>query len=75
MSLAIRQGISAVLMGLLAACCASAQSQAVPADVKAYVAQYVAAFNSKDLQRLLALQHPKSLACVTPATKDFYDGR
>ena len=50
-----------------------AQEAPVPPDVKAFAAQYVAAFNSKDLARFKALQLPQSLACITPENKDVYD--
>jgi len=47
---------------------------AQPPDIQAFVKQYVAAFNAKDLARLYALNYSKSGACITPATKDFYEG-
>lgn len=47
---------------------------AQPPDVQEFVKQYVAAFNSKDLARLYALNYSKSAACITPASRDFYDG-
>lgn len=50
-----------------------AQDAPVPPDVKAFAAQYVAAFNSKDLVRFKALQLPQSLACITPENEDVYD--
>jgi hypothetical protein len=50
-----------------------AQSPAAPPDVKMFVAQYVAAFNAKDMARLHALYHPKSLACITAENRSFYD--
>ena len=50
-----------------------AQDAPVPPDVKAFAAQYVAAFNSKDLARFKALQLPQSLACITPENEDVYD--
>jgi hypothetical protein len=52
---------------------AQAQDQNVPADVRAFAAQYVAAMNSKDPARLRAMYHSKSVACITPQTKAFYD--
>ena len=70
---AIRRTLCVFVLSLVAVCGAQAQSQAVPGDIKAFGAQYVAALNSKDAARLLALQHPKSLACMTPENKDFYD--
>lgn len=50
-----------------------AQDAPVPPDVKAFAAQYVAAYNSKDLARFKALQLPQSLACITPENRDVYD--
>jgi len=69
---------------LLASFCGAPRAQAqqqgfqipgVPpsGDVKTLVTQYVAAFNAKDMQRLDALLHPKSLACITPESKSFYE--
>jgi hypothetical protein len=57
--------------------CKSARAQnlsAQPPDIQAFVKQYVAAWNAKDLARLYALNYSKSGACITPATKDFYEG-
>ena len=51
----------------------NAQDQPSPAEAKAFAAQYVAATNAKDIPRLLTLYHPKSAACITPDTKDYYD--
>ena len=68
-----RWAVCLFLMSLSGARCARAQSQAAQADVKAFVAQYVAAFNAKDMARMHALYHPKSLACITPENKSFYD--
>ena len=50
-----------------------AQDTSVPPDVKAFAAQYVAAFNAKDKVRLEALYLPESRACITPANHDVYD--
>ena len=50
-----------------------AQQTPVPPDVKAFAAQYVAAFNAKDKAKLEALNIPESLACITPANRDVYD--
>ncbi len=66
------------MTGVIALLCGSilnlpAQDAPVPPDVKAFAAQYVAAFNSKDLGRFKSLQLPQSLACITPANKDVYD--
>ena len=45
----------------------------VPPDVKAFAAAYVAAYNSKDPGRVMALNVPEWRACITPANKDVYD--
>lgn len=45
----------------------------VPPDVKAFAAEYVAAYNSKDPGRVMALNVPEWRACVTAANKDVYD--
>lgn len=47
---------------------------AQPPDIQAFVKQYVAAWNAKDLARLYALNYSKSATCITPASRDFYDG-
>lgn len=53
---------------------ARAQSaQGVSGDVKNFVTQYVAATNAKDIVRLPLFLYPKSLAYITPETKDYYD--
>ena len=45
----------------------------VPADVKAFAAEYVAAWNAKDPGRLAGLMVPRSRACVTADNKAVYD--
>jgi len=50
-----------------------AQNLAVPPEVKAYAAQYVAAFNAGDMEALESLNLPQSRACITPANKEIYD--
>jgi len=50
-----------------------AQDTSVPPDVKAFAAQYVAAFNAKDKVRLASLYLPESRVCITPANHDVYD--
>lgn len=53
---------------------AGAQSaQGVPGDIKTFAAQFVAATNARDLARLRLFFYPKSLACITPENKDYYD--
>jgi hypothetical protein len=59
-----RRAVCLFVMSVSAASCARAQAQAVQADIKAFVAQYVAAFNARDVARIHALYHPKSLACI-----------
>lgn len=49
-----------------------AQNDAPP-DVRAFAAQYVAAFNAKDHARVESLCVPESRACITPANHDAYD--
>ncbi len=74
--------ITCVLIFVFAFCVAACVPQSVraqnlsaqPPDIQAFVKQYVAAFNSKDLARLYALNYSKSGACITPASRDFYDG-
>ncbi|MGB0063626.1 MAG: hypothetical protein WBP85_04200 [Terracidiphilus sp.] len=67
------QTICSVALLFAAAFNLPAQSSPVPPDVKAFAAQYVAAFNSKDLARFKSMQIPQSLACITPENKDVYD--
>lgn len=50
-----------------------AQNTGAPPDVKAFAAQYVAAFNAKDKARVESLYLPQSRACMTPANHDVYD--
>ena len=45
----------------------------VPADVKAFAAEYVGAWNAKDPARLARLIVPESRACVTAQNKAVYD--
>jgi hypothetical protein len=61
-------------MGLFVIGSAQAQStQGIPGDVKNFVTQYVAATNARDIPRLRLFLYPKSLACITPENKDYYD--
>lgn len=59
--------------GLFALSCSHAPRKGVQGDVAHFVTTYVAAFNAKDIPKLNSLLHPKSLACVTPANKNYYD--
>ena len=64
----------ACTIGLLVIGSARAQSaQGIPGDVKNFVTQYVAATNARDIVRLRLFLYPKSLACITPENKDYYD--
>lgn len=60
---------------LLATLSARAQGVAVPINAghRIFVAEYVAAVNARDAERFRRLVHPRSLACVTDANRDFYD--
>jgi hypothetical protein len=64
----------ACTIGLFVIGSAGAQSaQGVPGDVKSFVTQYVAATNVKDIARLRLFLYSKSLACITPENRDYYD--
>ena len=64
----------AIALGLLEVGSARAQTaQGVPGDVKNLVTQYVAATNARDAARLRSFLYPKSLACIMPENKDYYD--
>ncbi|MGO9337857.1 MAG: hypothetical protein ACLPH3_01505 [Terracidiphilus sp.] len=64
----------ACTIGLFAICSADAQpAQGVSGDLKNFVTQFVAATNAKDIVRQRSFLYPKSLACVTPENKDYYD--
>lgn len=73
MKLALSRTICVIALTSAVALNARAQNAAVPPDVKAFATQYVAAFNSKNQARLLALNVPQSRACITPQNKDIYD--
>jgi hypothetical protein len=65
--------MSAVALVLAAGPGLRAQDSPVPPEVKAFAAQYVAAYNAKDPARLQSLYLPQSRACITPAVKAVYD--
>ncbi len=69
-----RSVLCLILVGLFMPRGALAQSQASPAEIKAFVSEYVGAFNAKDVARFHALYYPESLACITRESKDYYDG-
>jgi hypothetical protein len=64
----------ALLLAVCWATCVRVQAQTGLAEFKPFVTQYVAAVNAKDSARLLTFYHPKTLTCITPETKDYYDG-
>lgn len=61
------------VISLCAACYAGAQSQPSQAETKAFVTEYVAAYNAKDVAHLLALYDPASRACIAAEDKDYRD--
>jgi hypothetical protein len=73
MKYSARRLVGGFLLAIAFVCCAHAQDQAVPEDVRAFAARYVAAINAKDAARILAMYNAQSLACITPQTKEFYD--
>jgi hypothetical protein len=73
MKYSARRPVCGFLLIIASAWCANAQNQAVPDDVRAFAARYVAAINAKDAARILAMYHSNALACITPQTKFFYD--
>ncbi len=74
MKLVKRRSLWLILISLCAACYGRAQSQVSQADTKAFVTEYVAAYNSKNAARLQGLYDSKSRACFAGEGKDFYDG-
>ncbi|HUN84886.1 MAG TPA: hypothetical protein VMU48_10925 [Terracidiphilus sp.] len=73
MKASLRQAACVAALILAAPLNLRAQNTPVPPDVKAFAAQYVAAYNSHDLARLESQYLPQSRACVTPANKDVYE--
>ncbi len=65
--------IAAILAGLFLSACSHTKAQGIQGDVNNFVVQYVSAFNAKDTARLNSLLHPKSLACITLASRQYYD--
>ena len=61
------------LASVLACSCSNGSAQGVPGTVDDFVKAYVDALDAKDVARLNSLLHPKSLACVTPENRDYYD--
>ncbi|HKW88979.1 MAG TPA: hypothetical protein VJN21_09500 [Candidatus Acidoferrales bacterium] len=62
-----------LLASVLTCACSSGSAQGVAGSVDDFVKAYVVALNAKDEARFNSLIHPKSLACVTPENKDYYD--
>jgi hypothetical protein len=67
------QAIFVVALFLAVTLYSRAQQTSVPPDVKAFAAEYVAAFNARDKARLESLNLPQSRACITPANSEIYD--
>jgi len=65
--------VSVMALALAAGPGLRAQDSPVPPEVKAFAAQYVAAYNAKDPARLQSLYLPQSRACITAASKAVYD--
>lgn len=72
MKSAIPPVICAIAVTLAAPFSLRAQNENIPPEIKAYAAQYVAAFNSRDESRLLSMSSAQSRGCITPANKDVY---
>jgi hypothetical protein len=64
--------VSVMALALAAGPGLRAQDSPVPPEVKAFAAQYVAAYNAKDPARLQSLYLPRSRACITAASKAVY---
>ena len=65
---------SACTLALFLIATANAQpAQGVPGDITNFVTQFVAATNAGDKSRQRVFFYPKSLACITPENKDYYD--
>jgi hypothetical protein len=62
-----------IVASLFLSSCSHTQAQGIQGEAKDFVVQYVAGFNAKDITRLRFLLHPKSLACMTPQAKPYYD--
>jgi len=62
--------VACLLCGLAEA---FAQNAPLTPEQQAFVERYVEAVRAKDVGRLKALAHPRSLACIQPETASFYD--
>jgi len=65
--------LALVVLGLARAAVAQPGADAIEPGHRKFAADYMAAAASGDAQRMRALIHPKSLACVTEANRDFFD--
>lgn len=72
MKSAVAPVICAIAVTLAVPFSLCAQNANIPPEVKAFAAQYVAAYNSKDETQVLSMDLPQSRACLTPANKDVY---
>ena len=52
---------------------AQGASEEIEAGHRAFAARYAAALASGDAERMRALIHPRSLACITERNRDFFD--
>ena len=52
---------------------AAGEAAAIQAGHRTFAADYVAAVNSREVERWRRLVHPKSLACITDQNRDFFD--
>lgn len=73
MKAAIIPAVSAIAIALATSINLFGQDTNVPPGVKAFAAQYVAAYNSKNVARLESAYLPESRACVTSANREVYD--
>ena len=70
-----------VLLALALACvgsvpaagAADGEAAGIQAGHRTFAADYVAAVNSREVERWRRLVHPKSLACITDQNRDFFD--
>src|SRR5439155_21225114 len=63
--------LAAALLGV--AVPAPAENVPLTPEQRAFVNRYVDALRTKDVTKLKALLHPKSLDCIRPESTDFFD--
>jgi hypothetical protein len=76
MSVVRLTGVYAVLLTAVAVPgCSQSKAKVAkhPATINEFLKQYVSAINSRDIVTYRSLLHPKSLACITPESNDYYD--